>query len=276
MIREFPDQAIRLILETPDIVRGLLLVAISDLAKQINYDKLQQLNRTFIMDNFRKLEADMVFTAPFVDSSGESPYEVIIYILIENQSTVDPTMPFRVLSYMVRIWDMQRRELEDSKIPLHQWRFRPILPVVFYTGSQQWEAPLELKQLMDLPSSLERVVPQYEIFFLNLKSASPDDQVKEDHPFGWILRVMQKEGSTKREFEEALFLTLERLERMPPEEQVNWAKLVYFLLAFIHNRRKESEHGDLLKIVGFFRVKCGNDFCIVLKSPLIPLWERGK
>lgn len=134
LIREFSDRSIRWLLETPDNVRGLLLTVAADLAEQIDYTQLQQLDRISVPDNLRKREADMVFMAPFSDRSGEPPHEVIIHILMEHQSSVDPTMPFRVLSYMVQIWEMQRREWEDQNIPLFLRRLRPILPVVFYTN----------------------------------------------------------------------------------------------------------------------------------------------
>ena len=114
LIREFPDRSIRWLLETPDNLYGLLLVVIGDLAKSINYSKLQQVNRTFIQDNFRKREADMLFIAPFSEGAEQTEYEVLIYILIEHQSSVDLTMPFRILSYIVRIWETQRQEFEEN------------------------------------------------------------------------------------------------------------------------------------------------------------------
>ncbi len=132
IIREFPDRAIRWLLETPENVRGLLSLVVSDLAKRIDYSQIQRLDRTFISDNFRKREADLVFTAPFTDEIEGSIREVIIYILIETQSTFDPTMSFRILSYMLRVWESQREKFESENMPLSQWRFRPILPVVFY------------------------------------------------------------------------------------------------------------------------------------------------
>jgi predicted transposase YdaD len=249
LIREFPDRSIRWLLETPDNVRGLLLAIAADLAERVNYTQLQRLDRTFIPDSFRKREADMVFVAPFSDEPGEPPHEVIIYILIEHQSTVDPTMPFRVLYYMVQIWEMQRREWEDQNMPLHQWRFRPILPVVFYTGSQQWESPLQMKRLVDLPASLEQFVPRHEMLFLNLRATAPERLVEVDHPFGWVLRVIQKEEATAEEFGEALRLAIEHLEQISSEGRTNWEKLMRFLLALIYHRRKQSERAGFLKVI---------------------------
>jgi len=110
LIREFPDRSIQWLLETPDNVRGLLKIISSDLADRINYGQLRNMKRTFILDNFRKREADIVFEAPFFDESKDTVSEVIIYILIEHQSSIDPAIPFRLLSYMTQIWDIQVRQ----------------------------------------------------------------------------------------------------------------------------------------------------------------------
>ncbi len=249
LVREFPDRSIKWLLETPDNLRGLLLATIGELAERINYAKLQKLDRTFIQDSFRKREADLVFTAPFADESGGQLDDIIIFILIEHQSTVDPTIPFRMLFYMMQLWDMQRREWEDKNIPLHQWRFRPILPVVFYTGSQKWNAPMEMKYLMKFPKALERLVPQQEMFLLDLKSTEPERLIKYDNSFGWVLRIIQKEESPTEEFAEMLRLTVEHLEQIPYDKRSNWEKLLYFLVVLIYQRRGKEEHNKLLEIV---------------------------
>ena len=80
LIREFPDRSVKWLLETPENVRGLLLIADKNLAKHINYEKLERINQTFILDSFRKLEADMLFVAPFLDDFDTTEQEVMIYI----------------------------------------------------------------------------------------------------------------------------------------------------------------------------------------------------
>jgi hypothetical protein len=249
IIHEFPDRAIRWLLETPDNVKGLLLTAVADLAKHIDYTHLQRLDRTFISDNFRKREADLVFTAPFLDEQKGITREVIIYILIENQSTVDPTMPFRILSYMLRIWESQREKFESDNIPLAQWRFYPILPVIFYTGDQKWDEPLDIKRLFDLPKSLKEFIPQHKTILLNLKATSPERLVEHNHPFEWILQFMQKENANKDEVRDSIEIAIDHLRLMPPTERANWSKLIYFMMAFIYERREESEHDEFLSII---------------------------
>jgi len=249
LIREFPDRSIQWLLETPDNVRGLMLIIASDLAEHIDYTRLKRVNKTFISDDLQKHEADMIFTAPFSDEAEDNPKEIIIYILIEHQSSVDPEMAFCVLSYMVGIWETQRREWINNNVPIHQRKFRPILPVVFYTGSRVWDSPLDMRHLIEIPVSLERFILQPDILFLNLKATEPNSLVEHDHPFGWILRLLQKEDATAKEFEDTLQLVVNHLEQMPPNERANWEKLMWFLLTLIYNRREPDERSEFVRIV---------------------------
>ena len=107
-IQHFPDRSARWLLQDKENVRGLIEIVAAHLASQIDFTHLVQLNRSFISDALREQESDIIFSVPF---RGEpETEELLIYILIEHQSTVDVTMGFRVLFYMTQIWDLQRRE----------------------------------------------------------------------------------------------------------------------------------------------------------------------
>ncbi|MCY3549619.1 MAG: Rpn family recombination-promoting nuclease/putative transposase [Candidatus Poribacteria bacterium] len=127
----FPDRSARWFLSNPDNLHGLLEIIGSDLVGSLDFRKIRRVNTTFVADNLREQESDLVFLLPFRDADER---EVMIYILIEHQSTVDPAMGFRLLFYMVQIWDQQRQQWVSENVPKREWRFRPIIPVVFYTG----------------------------------------------------------------------------------------------------------------------------------------------
>ena len=131
-IQHFPDRSARWLLQDKENVRGLIEIVADQIASQIDFARLAQLNRSFVSDTLREQESDLIFSVPF--HGGSETDELIIYILIEHQSTVDASMGFRVLFYMTQIWDAQRREWESAEVPRSEWRLRPILPVVFYTG----------------------------------------------------------------------------------------------------------------------------------------------
>jgi len=72
---------------------------------------------------------------------------------------------------------------------------------------------------------------------------------KNDNPFGWILRIIQKENASADEIGKELSLSVERFMNMTIDERINWEKLMHFLYAFIYQRRDESEHNKLIEII---------------------------
>ena len=84
---------------------------------------------------------------------------------------------------------------------------------------------------------------------MNLKTTDPEKLVAEGHPFGWVLRVIQKEYAKKGEFAEALRLAVSHLDNLPEEERNQWKKLMYYLLLLIRHRRDEDEQPELISLV---------------------------
>ena len=125
----------------------------------------------------------------------------------------------------------------------------PIIPILFYTGEANWNAPLSITALMDLPAPLERFIPSHDTLFLNLKTTDPEKLVAEGHPFGWVLRAIQKEYSTKEAFAEALKVAVSNLDHLPEEERNQFRKLMYYLVLLIFHRRTEEERPELLSVV---------------------------
>ena len=246
-VHHFPDRGIKWLLESPENVQGLLQLIIPELVGALDFSRFEQLPDTFIPDNLRQQESDLLHLVPYRDQETER--EILIYVLIEHQSKPDPVMSFRVLFYMLQIWDRQRRGWEDQKLPKAQWRFRPILPLVFYTGHQSWSTWRDMAQLMDVPKALERFVPRHDTLFLNLDILSDSDLTSADHPLGWLLRVVQKEFASTETFIETLTSTVARLAELPPGEQNQWAKLMYYIVLLIRHRRDRVEQDELLELI---------------------------
>jgi hypothetical protein len=239
-IREFPDRGVKWLLESPDNVRGLLQVVAADIAACVDFTRLELQPGSLIPDNLHKQEADVVFRAPFRSEAGKAR-EVLIYILIEHQSTTDPSMPFRVLFYMVQLWDRQRREWVAAKVPESEWRFLPILPVLFYTGSDRWEIPGDMASLMDLPEVLMRFVPRHDTLCLDLKRSPRDVLLAAGNPLGWLMQVMQKEDASLEELDAAISDAVAHMEQLPDEEYAAWAKALWFLYLLVNHRREPEE-----------------------------------
>ena len=230
-----------------DNLRELLQIIGSDIVNALDFSRVQRVNTTFIADNLREQESDLVFLVPF---QGIDQTEVMIYILIEHQSTPDPSMGFRLLFYMVQIWDQQRQKWLAEKIPKSEWCFRPIIPVVFYTGKQEWQSlPVSLETLMDVPQALMRFIPKFETLFLGI-GAEPDATfLKTGHPFGWLLTLLKRQDAEPAVFIEALERLGEHLGTLSAQDSATWKQAIYFLHLLVFHKRSSEEREVLEQIL---------------------------
>ena len=242
----FPDRSARWLLQDRENVRGLLEILDAELAGQLDFQQLTPINRTFLSEALRQQESDVIYTVPFRES--EQPGAILIYLLIEHQSTPDPTMQLRLFIYIAQIWDAHRQRWVSENLPVSQWRLPPIVPILFYTGERQWEAP-SLMDLMDMPASLARFVPSFEILFLGVKAADAADLTRTNHPFGWLLTVLQQEFASLSSLTEALVRTLSQLNSMGESEATQYRRAILYLILLVHHRRPSAEHDGLLTLI---------------------------
>ena len=237
-IHQFSDHSIRLLLQQPANVQGLIDIVARHLSERLDFNRLVHVNRSFIWEDLREQEADLVYRLPFRSSVHGG--EVLVYILIEHQSTVDSEMAFRLLSYMVSLWYMQRRDWHTQKVPMAQRRLYSILPIVLYTGTSQWNKPLTLSGMMDVPEGFEEFIPSLKALFLSVKTSDPSELTPTDNAFGWLLTVLQKEKGDKTDFINALLEALPRIHRLDPKEAERWQQAILYLYQLIAHQRPKG------------------------------------
>ena len=248
-IGHYPDKSTRWLFKVKENVRGLIEIIDSELAEHLDFSGLVELNTSYVSDSLKELESDMVFSVPFRHEERSDDDELLIYILIEHQSTVDPMMAFRVLYYMCQIWDAQRRELADSDVPRSKWRLRPILPIVFYRGAQRWQTPLSLTAVMDVPEVLARFVPSFDTLFLGVKDTDETNLTKTGHPLGYLLTVLQKEHADRDTLLEAMRAAFSYLDTLEPEQAAEFHNAILYLWNLVVFRRPTDEREDFIQLM---------------------------
>lgn len=272
ILTNFPDRSTRWVLEDKESIRGLLQILANDIVQLIDFSQLELQNRSFLSSKLQEQVSDLIFSVPF--KSGDETDELLIYILIEHQSTVDISMGFRLLFYMMHIWDEQRQRWLADNVPKSEWRLRPILPIVFYSGNRRWRVPLSVTAMMDIPEELTRYVPDFDTLIINVKEMDTTEFTKTGHPFGWLLAVLKNEDADKDTLIETFTEAITNLNSLEPEQAEYRIRVLHYFVMLIANRRPSEEHIELLNLVNHLSDE--EEVKLMAKSMIDVTLEQGK
>jgi hypothetical protein len=131
-LHDFPDRAIRKLLEDPANLRELIATVLPALVDRFDFTQVEMPPRTFLLDDWRRRESDMLFRLPF---QQEDLPPALVCLLIEHQSKPAPPMPLRILVYAALYWDQEWAAWDKSHPDGEPLRLTPIIPIVFHTGT---------------------------------------------------------------------------------------------------------------------------------------------
>ncbi|AKJ03262.1 Rpn family recombination-promoting nuclease/putative transposase [Archangium gephyra] len=120
---------------------------------EVDWTSLRREPGSVVDPELRETESDLLFTARL--RTGQP---LLLYVLLEHQSSVDRWMALRMLRYVVRQVERWRTEHpESSRLPV-------IIPLVMYHGVDgAWTAPRRVEELFELPGEQWRtLVPRFE------------------------------------------------------------------------------------------------------------------
>lgn len=124
-------------------------------ATEVDWATLRREFRSVVDPELRETERDLLFSAQL---RGGRP--VLLYLLLEHQSSVDPWMAWRMLRYVVKQLEQWRQHHPESR------RLPAIIPLVLYHGEEGgWTAPRRVEELFDVPEPTERwraLLPRFE------------------------------------------------------------------------------------------------------------------
>ena len=109
-----------------------------------------------------EFETDTVKKIRMNREAGEVPLYLIS--LVEHKSQVDYNVSMQILRYMVCIWNEYGREmmsLEKGNVKNKSFRYPPILPIVYYEGSEGWTADMHLKDRIMMNEFFGSYIPDF-------------------------------------------------------------------------------------------------------------------
>ena len=129
-LHDFPDRAIRSGLEDRRNLRDLIAEVLPDLVDRFDFERVEPVPITFLLDDWRERESDMLFRLPF--RAGEELPPALVCLLIEHQSKADPWMPLRILVYAALYWEREWKAWEAQRPRPAGFRLSPVVPIVVH------------------------------------------------------------------------------------------------------------------------------------------------
>jgi predicted transposase/invertase (TIGR01784 family) len=180
---------------------------------QINEDDLELMNNQFILKDFRDKEADIIYRA----KAGAQ--DVVFYVLLELQSVVDQTMPFRLLIYMV---ELMRRIFEgtDEKIrELKSFRLPAVVPIVLYNGGAEWSAVRSFKEYLAGYALFEPNIIDFQYLLVNINKIREEELLDAANLINTVLYLDQQ--NTARELYRKLARTAKMLGKLSDDQKID-------------------------------------------------------
>ena len=90
-------------------------------------EEIEKYNRSFITSEFRYIQSDVIYKKKNQN----------IFFLIEHQSKIDYSMPYRILKYNMEIIESA---LDIAKVNSKMYKLPTVYTFVIYTGGKKWDA----------------------------------------------------------------------------------------------------------------------------------------
>ena len=141
------DKLLKATFSNPDNARGFFENYLpKQISHAVDWDSLRLESSTFVDPQFAASESDLLFSLKLAQS------DAFLYLLFEHQSSEDPRMALRLLSYIVRIWErFAATHPTPAKLPA-------ILPIVLAQGKRPWKSAPRLEDLIDLPAEIADII----------------------------------------------------------------------------------------------------------------------
>jgi predicted transposase/invertase (TIGR01784 family) len=109
---------------------------------------------SFVDDELQQVHSDLLYAVR--TKSGD---DALAYVVFEHQSSPDPTMAYRFLRYMVRVWERWLRDHPDARsLPI-------VLPLLLHHGDGRWKVAQDFHSLLaGDPEFLAAVQPYQPMF----------------------------------------------------------------------------------------------------------------
>ena len=136
-----------------------------EIAKLIDLNALEVQKDSFVEEDLKEFFSDMLYK---INLGGYPGY---IYILFEHKSYPERLIAFKLLRYLLKIWELHLKQQQNVSLPI-------IIPLVLYHGKESWSVGLRFSDILIGPKEeLSAYIPDFSYLLYDL-SQYTDEEIK--------------------------------------------------------------------------------------------------
>jgi hypothetical protein len=194
------DKGFRDLLSNASVFVSLLTTFVKESwTTLVKPEQLEQVHTSFITSGFEKREADIIYKLKRqtpLPKGGRLTVDVYFYCLLELQSSVDFSMPVRLLIYMVSLWIELLKNTPDEERTRKDFRLPVIIPLVLYNGLKPWTAELNFAKVCADSGLFGDYALNFKYYLIDVNRLESDDLLKLDNVLATVFFIDQNRGET--------------------------------------------------------------------------------
>ena len=188
-------------------------------------EEIELYNSRFITSKYKDKESDIVYKVK----------DKNIFFIIEHQSTIDYSMPYRMMQYSIEIMRLLVDEKQNKK---KNYKYPQIIPIVIYTGENIWDAKLSMKELVEEVDWYEE---KEEISLVDINKYTKEELLQENNILSKVMLL--EKSKNKIEFMKNVKEVLKTVDNK------NIEKLKNIIIYKAYDALEQEELEEILNII---------------------------
>lgn len=191
--REVKDNGAKLIFGDPvlcaEFLRGYTHI---ELLKDIQPEDIEDVSERFLPMFQKGRDSDSVKKIHLPES------QLFLITLIEHQSKVSYDMAFKMLRYIVLIltdYENEQERLHKGITKTKDFKYPPVLPIVYYENSDTWTAPLHFHERVALSDVLGEYIPDFKYMVVPISSYSNEEIIQKQDELSLVMLINKLKSS---------------------------------------------------------------------------------
>ena len=187
------DNGAKLIFDDPvlcaQFLRGYTNI---ELLKDVQPEDIEDISERFLPLWQEGRDSDSVKKVKLKDG------ELFLIAIVEHQSRVHYDMAFKLLRYIVMVLTDYEREEEKRRPGItstKEFRYPPILPIVYYEGTDRWTAVRNFKKRVYMNDVLGQYIPDFEYIVVPVASYTNGELIEKKDELSLIMLINKLRSS---------------------------------------------------------------------------------